>query len=703
MGSSDKLRAVLLCSAAMTVGTIGPIASAQENDANGSTRLQRIVKGAGEDKVAVDTPQAVTVIEQEDIEQAQPTTSGDIFKQIPGANTSGSERVLGESFNIRGVGSGEDQADEGRFIVSVDGVDKNYQQYRLGGFFSDPELYKRVEVLRGPASSTLYGSGALAGTVLFTTKDASDFIEDGQTVGIRLKTSYESNSNGLLTSAIAAWRPIENAEFLVAGNYRRGEDYKSGNGTVIDADFLSLSGLIKGTFYFGENNEQSIRASYQKWHSDAENQQYAQTVNSSGFGRVDRKVTDETFLLAYENPASGNEWLDVKAQVSYSDTLNEERNATTFFFGPGPGVQFFPDADFRYQTWQAKIQNTMTFTGDNWENFLTVGAQYTNLNRSLALRNTGAQPEGVDEKVGVFVQSEFTYDEKLTIVPGLRIDYRELTPDQSVVDGFTNGASSTDDIAISPKIAALYKFNDTFSVFGSYAHTQRLPTLDEVYDYRTGLFAGTGIDKERSDNFEVGFAITKNDILQDGDSFLIKTAAFHNNINDYIYRNPFASVGTGYTNIGNVRLYGIEVEAAYSSDNWYASAGLSIIRGEDVDLSISDSGNLNTVPGDEFFINVGYKIPDHGISFGWSSRFVADQDDVFGIPVGALSSSRGPSDGFATHGAFFNWVPEDGDLKGLEVRASVENIFDQEYREFLSNDPGKGRTFKISLVKKLGW
>ena len=76
----------------------------------------------------------------------------------------------------------------------------------MGSFFSDPELYKSVEVLRGPASSTLYGAGALGGVINFTTKDASDFLQDGNDNALRLKGSYESNGNGYLASTIFAHR-----------------------------------------------------------------------------------------------------------------------------------------------------------------------------------------------------------------------------------------------------------------------------------------------------------------------------------------------------------------------------------------------------------------------------------------------------------------------------------------------------------------
>ena len=163
------------------------------------------------------------MIDQADIDQKQARTTGEIFEDVPGVTMIGSERLLGESFNIRGIGTTETSGDEARIIITVDGAKKFYEQYRMGSFFSDPELYKQVEVLRGPASSTLYGSGAIGGVINFTTKDASDFIRDGQTGALRVKGSYSSNGNGTLVSAILAHRINETFEVLATGNFRRSD------------------------------------------------------------------------------------------------------------------------------------------------------------------------------------------------------------------------------------------------------------------------------------------------------------------------------------------------------------------------------------------------------------------------------------------------------------------------------------------------
>lgn len=177
------------------------------------TLLQRLVIGAGVDKIAIDTPQAVTVVDQEQMDQDQPTTIGDTLRDVPGVTAIGSDRIFGEAFNIRGIG-GAAAADESKIIINVDGTPKFYEQYRMGSFFSDPELYKQVEVLRGPASSTLYGSGALGGVINLTTKDAADFLVNGQNNSVRVKSAYDSNGTGILGSTIYATRLNENFEFL---------------------------------------------------------------------------------------------------------------------------------------------------------------------------------------------------------------------------------------------------------------------------------------------------------------------------------------------------------------------------------------------------------------------------------------------------------------------------------------------------------
>ena len=681
-----------------------------EQDKKGRvTVLQRLIVGAGQEKVAIDTPQAVSVLEQADIDQLQPELIGDIIRAVPGVNITGSDRLLGQSFNIRGIGAPENTGDGGRIIVNVDGAQKFYEQYRLGSFFSEPELYKRVEVLRGPASSTLYGAGALGGVINFETKDASDFIADGQSGALRQKVSWNSNGNGYLTSTVLAQRMGENAEFLLTGNYRDSDVYTSGDGSdVLGTNFKAWSGLAKGTFRVGD--EGTLRASYQRWDSDLDDQQLSQTSTASFFGLVDRHVVDQTAIVSYENPFADNDMLDVKVSASYSNTHNEQRNAD---LRPGcsPGsMAVVCDSNYGYETWQFNAQNTMEWTGDSWTNHLTVGSQTTYQTRvAEAFFNNGRQfpvtfhPEGTDLKTGIFAQSEFVYDDRLTIIPGARLDWHGLTPDSAL------NAPSSDDAAFSPKVAALYKFNDTFSVFGSIAHTERFPTIDEVFSTAssTSTFRPSlGLKKEQSNNFEAGFALSGSDMLQAGDAGQIKVTSFYNDVKDLIALNrPFASGFNnkpGFINIEEAELYGFEVESAYDTDYVFANASYSYVVGKN---KLTDA-YLTTVAPHELALTLGGKMPDYDVTFGWTARVVAGPQDPARDrdtpPVGDPNSTRF-STAFNVHDIFMTWKPQDGQFAGWEANLGVDNLFNTQYKEFLMNDDGKGRTFKISLSKQLGW
>ena len=71
-------------------------------------------------------------------------------------------------------------------LVLLDGVRQGFVSGHDGRLFIEPELLKQVEVVKGPISS-LYGSGALGGVIALTTVDAKDFLDPGETAGVKVK------------------------------------------------------------------------------------------------------------------------------------------------------------------------------------------------------------------------------------------------------------------------------------------------------------------------------------------------------------------------------------------------------------------------------------------------------------------------------------------------------------------------------------
>lgn len=657
----------------------GAQATAQEAETE-TTRLDRIVIATGLNKIAIETPQSVTVITEEDIEQEQPTTIGDLFDDVPGVKAIGSDRVLGESFNIRGIGT-LGSSDENRLIVRIDGANKFYEQYRMGSLFTEPDLYKRVEVLRGPASSTLYGAGALAGVIDLTTKDASDYLAGDDQWAVRQKLQFNSNVAGFLTSTIGAAEPVENLEVLGALIYRRSSDFKDGDGTTISGSAYNIpSGLAKLGYRFGNDLEHRIKASYQHWITDSSDQDYSQTGTISTFGDVDREVTDQTAIFQYNYTPTGNNYVDIDATFSYSNTEVDQTNATATI--PSP---LFQDTDYGYETWQGQIDNTSTWVGDGYANFLTVGTQLSWQTRTAdSIDSTTGQTEGItfhpggeSRNFGVYAQNELVLWEKLTLIAGLRVDYSELSPDDTV----TITSESVSNTGVSPKLAAYYSLSDNWGVFGSVAYTERLPVLDEIYD---GSSSNLNLDPEKSFNYEGGVAFSANDVFRPADAFSAKVTVFDNHIRDLIERVSTTDI---YYNVGEARIYGVELEAAYEADYAFARAAFTAIRGKNTETDEA----LNSIPADELALTVGAKIPQYDLALGVRGVFDAGQDRV--------SGATQPSDGYSVFDVFATWLPDDGLLQGAEVRFGIDNLFDRQYQEHLAGDPGKGRTFKVSFAK----
>jgi hemoglobin/transferrin/lactoferrin receptor protein len=690
----------LACLFTTTAILAAGMASAQQTQLDSSTFLGRLIFGAGQQKVAIDTPQAVSVLDQDDIDREQAANVGQILRNVPGVQTAGSDRPFGFAFNIRGIGATEQSASEARIIVNVDGVPKFYEQYRMGSFFSDPELYRRVEVLRGPGSATLYGSGAIGGVVSFETKDAGDFIPDGGTGALRLKYGYESNGNGQLGSVIYAARPAEGAEFLAALGYRRSDDFETGAGAAVTGSgFEAPSALLKGTFQI--NDTQTLRLSAQRFSSDADNTTLAQTGGgdaiANAFGNVDRSVTDDTFNVTWDHAGGG--WFNPRVQLSYSDTTVDQSNARSTSgaaqacLPTASNANVFCDVTYAYSTTMLKAENTADFSGAGWNHFLTFGAQTTYQDRVAdSAGPLGFHPEGSDRKIGLYAQSEVVIGDRLTVIPGARIDFAEREPGSDV----PNGATVTDE-ATALTLAALYDVTDDLSVFGSVARTERLPTLDELYSTSGTKAAALDLDKEEATNVELGLTYNRDGLFAAADNLQLKLTAFRNRIDGYVKVTPTTDT-VFFRNLAQADFEGAEIEGGYEAESWFARLALSRVRGTDGNFGYT----LSTTPADQAALTLGARLPDRGLEFGWRGTFVDDiTTSTRNVTSGVVTDTA--FDGYTTQDVFVTWRPESGALDGFDVQLGVENLFDTDYRNNLSLDQGRGRSFKVSLARTLTW
>src|SRR5690606_3457943 len=133
-------------------------------------------------------------------------------------------RAGNEGVNIRGL-----EGDQVR--LQVDGVrlPSIYSSgpYSAGrGNYIDPEAFKRVEILRGSAS-TQFGSDGLAGAVSFMTKDPEDLLTLGKSTQFGIKTGYHSiDDSWTLVPSFAARG--ERWEGMVLLSSKRGHESETG-------------------------------------------------------------------------------------------------------------------------------------------------------------------------------------------------------------------------------------------------------------------------------------------------------------------------------------------------------------------------------------------------------------------------------------------------------------------------------------------
>jgi hemoglobin/transferrin/lactoferrin receptor protein len=640
------------------------LAQAQTSPQGPQTRLPEVaVSATGFEEDTAEVPATVSTIDAQQINRGLVRTLQDLIRYEPGVSVNSDPNRFGaNSFNIRGL-------EGNRVQMMVDGIRApSLFQFGIGPFnnstrsFVDLDSVKRVEILRGPASS-LYGSDALGGVVSYMTKDPLDYLDLAVSpVYGAFKSAYASADTGWTNSATAAYG-TQTWQAMALYTYFSGHEQENmgTNGTVgplrtepNPQDIRQQNLLLKGVFQPADGHR--VRAVYE-WF-DRNNEIDVLSLNSvtprtaSLNGDDENKRQRYSLDYAYTNPERG--WLagfsaNLYQQTSTTDSAsNETRTSTTAGcsgVAPGNNTCFIPrQFDFEQRITGLTAQLESLLDGERAQHRILWGIDYSDTDSS-ALRDatvynqtTGTEsktlsgetfpvrdfPNTSTRQFGFYVQDQISMlNDRLMVTAGLRYDDYQLKvyPDATYLANVPPGVQAADfsDSAWSPKLALMYRISPDFNVYGNYAFGFRAPPFDDVNAaFRNPiqmytLIPNPDLVSETSRGLELGFKGRAGE-----SSYAV--AAFYNRYKNFIDSqtqldcpsNP--NCVPGYfatfqaTNLARVRIYGVEAKGEWALDrNWALAGSIAYANGKDEDTNdpLNSINPLTAVAGVRYTSSAG--------------------------------------------------------------------------------------------------
>jgi hemoglobin/transferrin/lactoferrin receptor protein len=664
-------------------------------------------------------PGQVSVVDRELILDFNPSTLQDVFQAIPGTQFDNGPRRTGDAPTIRGLtGNG--------VLIFLDGARQSFASGHDGRFFVDPELVKSVEVVRGP-SSALYGSGALGGVIATQTITARDFLGEDKNFGVRLNSGFQTVNDEFRIGVTGAAQSSDGTLDLVSHfTYRTAGNIRLGSGNVLPADDDITSALLKFTARPADGLE--LSASYLRFQLDATDPQNPQGANIAGPANelVFRDARNDTAQL-------GLKWDAASPLINLNVTGYYSRNAVEEDEVSSPRT-----VDRAVETYGILIDNRSRISlGGGNAITLTYGGEYyrdrqSGLDNETPDGSRGGVPDARTDFIGLFAQAELELDDlgpipgQLSVIPGIRWDSFSSEADG---EQFT-----IDDDQFSPKIGVSYRPVPQFLLFANYALGFRAPSFNEAFadgvhfavpnlsvppgpfgpSFVSNLFIGNAdLQPEESQNWEIGAGFNFDDLLQDGDSFIIKGSYYRNNVDNLIgldvntpagcFSPAFAFIqpcGTGPAfgntsqniNIQDALIDGIEIEFSYDSHVFY-------VRGYFASIDGTDRGSGEFLEGvlqpDTFYMDFGAKLPGTGLRIGSRNTYATDFNEI--------NRPQDARDAFLVSDVYAVWQPQFAGLKGVRLDLGIDNIADADFEVVNAGVSQPGRNFKIALSWTKDW
>lgn len=656
-------------------------------------------------------PSTVSVQTERDIDQKNVNNIQQLIRYEPGVSVSGTGARGGLSgFTIRGLG-------ENRVLTQVDGV-STPQAFNFGPFmdarrnYIDPDTVKQVEIIRGPASSP-YGSDAIGGAVSFLTKDAADYLDEGDDAYARLKTGYDGADDSWLRSGTVAGRTGQVDGLLHLGR-RDGHatDTYGGQGGIGLAreeanpqDYEAQNLLAKAGWNYRGNDR--LQFTYERYQDDADTRLLSEYSNTATVRTYDAKdSTDrQRFSLQHQFEVGSLLVDSIDWQLSYqSSQIRQETFQKRF---SGNLRDRTRDSKYEEQLWGLNAKLDKRFQTGEANHHLIYGVDFKRLDSQD--RRTGAEvfsatglptppafgaetfpisdfPDPTTTQYALFAQDSIEIG-RWTLLPGLRYDHYELKPDvtQEYLNGHPINRNPSDfsDHALSPKLGVTYQLDDAHSVYGQYAAGFKAPEAVDIFGefvnsamgYQT--IANTNLKPETSDSYEVGlrgkYAVG---------SFGV--ALFYNRYEDFIEQvtipDPTGAGRLTYQaqNLSKVTIRGAEAKGELFLDQFGLPAGtralgsIAYARGKN-----EETGEpINSVDPLKAVLGLGYAAPTGKFGGDLAWTLVARKERIDETQATAVRiSEQFATPGYGTLDLTGWWQVSEQ----FSVNAGVFNLTDKEY------------------------
>lgn len=652
---------------------------------------------------AQDVAATITSITDQDIEQQMPADIKDLLRYETGVSVRSlpnrssavfyqTGRGGNEGINIRGL-----EGDQ--VLLQTDGV-RLPMMYSSGPFaagrgdYIDVEAYKRVELLRGPAS-TQYGSDGLSGAVSFLTKDPQDLLTLGKPWQAALKTTYSSADNSwttvpsfayandvveaMLLASIREGRETEN----MGKNSERNINRTKPNPADISSQYLLGKIILKPSEYHQikltvEDMDRQVDTKIRSFFGDSFT--VPTLTNVEADADIDRRLYKADY--AYSNTQNAL-FQRLYASLYYQDSKNQQFGLEERSTNPMLRTR---DTNYKERTVGGSLQLESNF-GDSIEHRVIYGmdASYTDVSSFKdGFNSSGAPfvpnksfPDTDYDLFGAFIQDEININQ-FSVIPGLRYDRFELKPHADDYYRIQNAAapSKLKDDELSPKLGLIWKLDPLANIFAQYAHGFRAPKPSQVNGGVTNLTAASpytsignpNLKPETSDSVELGLR-GKNERLR------YSASIFKGKYKDFIASNQYVS-GSGTAadptvyqsiNLSSVKIRGYELRGEYLfNDNWSTTASFAHAHGDSREDGMKTP--LDSIDPDKLVL---------GLRYDMESRYGAQ------LMVTAVErKKRNPDSSQYYNTGGFALVDLAGYYqfnKNFGVSGGVFNIFDRKY------------------------